>query len=71
MNLLIFVKIAPLALTWFSQIRQTLLSIEEHILLFKKIVNTKLPLLRPGLELNIVQLTNAMSGIMQKLILME
>ena len=36
-----------------------------------KIVNTKLPLLRPGLELNILHLTNAMSGIMQMLILME
>ena len=49
----------------------TLLSIEEHILLFMKIVNTKLPLLRPGLELNILHLTNAMYQIMQKLTLME
>ena len=44
---------------------------EEHILLFMKIVNTKLPLLRPGLELNILHLINAMSGIKQKLTLME
>ena len=36
-----------------------------------KIVNTKLSLLRPGIELNILYLTNAMSGIMQKLLLME
>ena len=36
-----------------------------------KIVNTKLSLLRPGLELNILYLTNAMSGIMQKLMFME
>ena len=36
-----------------------------------KIVNTKLPLQRPRLELNIHHLTNAMSGIMQKLMLME
>ena len=36
-----------------------------------KIVNTKLPLLRPDLELNILHLKNAMFGIMQKLMLME
>ena len=59
------------ALTWFSQISQTLLSTEEHILLFMKIVTNKLPLLRPGLELNTFHLINAMSGIMQKLMLME
>ena len=59
-------------MAWFSQISQTLLSIEEHIFLFMKIVNTKLPLLRPGLlELNILHLINAMSGIMKKLMLME
>ena len=52
------------------RISQTLLSIEEHIL-FMKIVNTKLPLLRPGLESNILHLINAMSGIMKKLMLME
>ena len=71
MNLLIFAKIAPLVLTWFSQINQTLLSIEKHILLFMTIVNTKLPSLRPGLELNTLHPINAKSGIMQKLILME
>ena len=36
-----------------------------------KIVNTKLPLLRPVLELNVLHLTNTVSGIMQKLMLME
>ena len=36
-----------------------------------KTVNTKLPLLRPGLELNTLHLINFMSGIMQKLMLME
>ena len=71
MNLLIFAKIAPLALTWFSQISQTFLSIEEHILFFMTIVNTKLPSLRPGLELNTLPPVNAKSGIMQKLTLME
>ena len=50
---------------------QALLSIEEHILLFMKIVNTKLPLLKPGLELNVLHLINAMSGIMQKPMLMQ
>ena len=64
-------KTAPLALTWFSQIRQTLLPIEEHILLFMKIVSTKLPLLRPNLKLNTLHLRNTMSEIMQKLMLME
>ena len=54
-------------MTWFSQIGQTVLSIDEHILLFMKIVSTKLPLLRPGLELNILHLTHPMSGIMQML----
>ena len=58
-------------MTWFSQISQTLLSIEEHILLFMKIVNTKLPLQRIGLELNTLHLIKAMSGLMQKLALME
>ena len=54
-----------------SKISQTLLSIEKHMLLFMKIVNIKLHLLRSALELNILHLTNVRSGIMQKLILME
>ena len=59
-------------MTWFSQISQTLLSVEEHIPLFMKVVNTKLPLLKPGLELNTLHLINAMSGIAnEKLLLME
>ena len=41
------------------------------MLLFMKIFNIKLHLLRSALELNILQLTNVRSGIMQKLMLME
>ena len=52
-------------MTWFSQLSQTLFSIEEHILLFLKIVSIKWPLLRSGVELNILHITNTMSGIMQ------
>ena len=71
MNLLIFENLTPLSLTWFYQIWKTLLSTEEHILLFMKIVNTELPLLRPGLVLNILHIIKFMSEIMQKLTLME
>ena len=56
-----------LALTSFSQISQNLLSTWEYILLFITIVNTKLPLVRPDLELTTFHLINVMSGILQKL----
>ena len=58
-------------MTWLSQISRTLLSIEQYIFLFIKIVSTKLRLLKSSLELKNLYLINSMSGIMEQLMLME